>query len=188
MKNLLIITGKSASGKDSILNILNKDFNFERIVTCTTRPIRDNETDGVDYYFLSDKEFDLLVKNNRFAEYREYNSLFNNISKVWKYGTLKQKLSSSKNYVIVLELKGAKELKEYYGDQCQVIYIQSNDEIRRQRAEQRGSFSETEWNRRLEADKKDFTDDKKRDIIDIQYNNNDCDINELTKTIYRNFI
>ena len=78
------IIGKSGSGKDYFLNKLNnfKVFDnkiFNKIISYTTRPPRHGETNGIDYHFISDEEFDKLIKEKKMLEWTEFNG--------WKYGT-----------------------------------------------------------------------------------------------------
>jgi len=74
MINILI--GKTCSGKNTIQDKMCEYKNTEKIITYTTRPKRKNEEDGVDYYFISKKEFDDKIKNGFFIEYKQYGNLF----------------------------------------------------------------------------------------------------------------
>ena len=78
---IVILIGKSASGKDTIARKLvevgPKGF-FTKLVGTTTRPIRENERDGVDYNFISKDEFLQLINNDMLLEYRAYNTLVDN--------------------------------------------------------------------------------------------------------------
>lgn len=141
--------GKSASGKDTLLNELKKD-GFETIVSTTTRPMREGETNGVEYNFVSKEEFNKNLNN--FLEYRSYNTLVNGKSDTWYYGSPKVN-PNEKDYIVILDVEGAKDyLLEYGKDNVFVVYLDCPDDIRTQRAVERGSFNEAEWNRRLEDD------------------------------------
>ena len=54
---MIILVGASASGKTEIANILIKKYGYEKMVTATTRPMRVNEVNKVDYFFLTEEEF-----------------------------------------------------------------------------------------------------------------------------------
>lgn len=156
---VIILVGKSASGKDTIAKQLVSLYGYEPIVSLTSRPMRDSEVDGREYNFVSKKEFEMLIKNDRLIEYRSYNTLVNNVADTWYYGLLKAEFDVKKNYVVVLDIDGAKSFIDYVGKKnCMVFYIHSSDELRKCRAKTRGSFDETEWNRRLEDDEKVFND------------------------------
>lgn len=73
MGHLIILTGKTASGKDTIMQLLLSKYpNLQRVVSTTSRLKRDNEEDGKDYYFLTREEFNKKVSGGEFIEYVEY--------------------------------------------------------------------------------------------------------------------
>jgi len=72
---LIVLTGFSGSGKDTVMDILLKTCpKIQRIVTHTSRPIRPNEKHGKDYYFVSHEEFESLIKEDKFIEHVMYGS------------------------------------------------------------------------------------------------------------------
>lgn len=150
---IFVLLGKSASGKDTLLNAIHLD----KCISTTSRPIRENEVQGVDYFFVTKDEFIEKIKNNKFIEYRKYSTKFNNENNVWYYGTEKNNIDISKNTVLVLDLNGFKEVKEYFKDEIVIgIYLHCPTELRTIRAKMRGSYCALEWKRRLKADKEDF--------------------------------
>jgi guanylate kinase len=67
---LVVLSGPSGAGKDAVLDELaRRGHRFHRVITCTTRPPRDNEQHGVDYYFVSDAEFDRLIETGGLLEH-----------------------------------------------------------------------------------------------------------------------
>lgn len=167
-----IICGKSASGKDTLLKKMVEKYDLIPLITMTTRPMRDGEHDGVDYDFVSRDMFQYLIDHNQMLEYRSYNTKFNGVDDIWYYGNVKKELNPCYDYVIVLDLVGAKAFVDYYGkDECIVTYLNVSDDVREQRARQRGSFDITEWNRRLKADEEDFSIDKVQAIADYIIDN-----------------
>ena len=88
---MLILIGKTASGKDTISNKLISEYGYKKLITYTTRPIRKGEINDVTYHFVSDKEFKQKIKNNFFAEYKSYNTEFG----TWYYGTALEDLKNS---------------------------------------------------------------------------------------------
>lgn len=163
---LKILCGMSGSGKDYTMRKMVNN-GYIPIVSWTSRPMREGEIDGREYHFCDYKEFQYLIKNDKLIEYRSYNTLLNGKEDIWYYGTLKEKLDRDKDYVVILDLIGAKAVKEYYKDyETEVIYIYCDDNIRKERAKKRGGFDEIEWNRRLERDKIDFREEKRRGIVD----------------------
>ena len=156
---IVLYIGKCASGKDTHLKEKVRD-GYIPIVSYTTRPIRDGEVDGVDYNFVTNEEFQQLLSDGKIMEYRSYETLVDNKKDVWYYGSPRVDLSAGE-YVGVVTVSGVwAYLKEYGSKNIEVIYLNVDDDIRRKRAENRGSFDETEWNRRLKADAEDFSKDK----------------------------
>lgn len=162
MKKFTILVGKSACGKDATRRQILKTSSYKSIVSTTSRPPRENEQEGVDYYFISKDEFIELIEDGAFAEYRKYNAIdTNGESVVWYYGTRKNnKYSERSKYITILDLDGARSFIDYYGaNNCRVCYIFCNDEERERRAKEgRGKdFKQEEWNRRLKDDNEKFS-------------------------------
>ena len=156
MKKFTIIAGKSASGKDTILQQILKISTCKPIVSTTSRPKRDNEQEGKDYFYISKDEFIDLIEENAFIEYRKYNTLVNGEKDTWYYGIRKNnKYLDNVHYIVVLDFEGARSFINHYGaDNCKLCYVYCDDEKRKQRAMKRPNFDETEWNRRSEDDAK----------------------------------
>ena len=79
---MVVLVGESGSGKSSIEKYLVHNYGYEKIVTYTTRPMRDGEVDGVDYHFIDKSQFRRFKLQDFFAETAEYNG--------WYYGTAKK--------------------------------------------------------------------------------------------------
>ena len=156
MRNeIIVLCGKSSTGKDTIANELSKlGYNF--IVSHTTRPKRSGEMHGKPYWFIDDFKMRELKDQDKLLEIREYNTLVNNIEETWYYAVHKDAVMYSNRYVVVLDSIGLEAFKEHFGDRVQSFHIRTPDKVRTQRAKDRGSFDISEWNRRLKADKQDF--------------------------------
>ena len=98
---LIILVGKSASGKTYLANKLSENFRYEKIVTCTTRPIRQNEEDGVDYFFLDDATFEEYKEEGKLVCTTNYNG--------WNYGLPIDELNKD-NKILIIEPIGFYEL------------------------------------------------------------------------------
>lgn len=136
---VFIFSAPSGSGKSSVIGQLlpHKELNMHFSISCTSRPPRGTECDGVEYFFLSPQEFRHRIDNDEFLEYEE-------VYKDRYYGTLKTQVESQlekgDNVVLDVDVKGACNIKRYYGDKALSIFIQppSLEELRR-RLESRGT-------------------------------------------------
>ena len=102
---IYIITGPSGVGKNTIINELSNHLDFYFSVSHTTRPRRENEVNGKDYYFITEEEFENLIKSDQMIEYEQYGDFY--------YGTSKDELSNNASIIILdLEVNGATKLLE----------------------------------------------------------------------------
>lgn len=159
-----ILIGKSASGKDTMLHrYIAKGMS--PVISYTTRPIRAGEQDGVDYHFVSKTQFEALEKAGAFTETRAYDTLVAGKPDTWYYGSPYLDNADSADYVVILDVKGAKQWIKCYGsDLISIEYIMAEDDVREQRAMNRGSFDQTEWERRLKDDRIKFSREAIREL------------------------
>ena len=100
---IYIITGPSGVGKNTIINELSNHLDFYFSISHTTRPRRENEIDGKDYHFISEEEFENLIKNDQMIEHEKYGDFY--------YGTSRKELSNDSSIIILdLEVNGATKL------------------------------------------------------------------------------
>lgn len=118
---LVIISAPSGAGKTTIVkHLLESGLNLAFSVSATTRPLRGNETNGEDYFFLTVPEFKKRIENNEFVEWEEvYKDLF--------YGTLKSELEriwEKGNHVLFdVDAQGGINLKNKFGTNSIAIFI-----------------------------------------------------------------
>lgn len=137
---LVIFSAPSGSGKSTIVNWLMKEHPELQLyfsVSCTSRPPRGTEQDGVEYFFVTPETFRQKIAAEEFLEYEEvYENRF--------YGTQKAQVErqreAGQNVVFDVDVKGGVNIKKYYGDEALSIFIQppSVEELRR-RLEGRGT-------------------------------------------------
>ena len=106
---LIVISGPSGAGKDTIINkVVEDEKNIWVSVSATSRQIRPGEKEGVNYFYFSKEEFEEKIKDNYFLEFAKYAENY--------YGTPKEKiiekLEEGKDVVLVIEIEGAKKIKE----------------------------------------------------------------------------
>lgn len=178
---IIVIVGFSASGKDSISRILEKEHGFNFVASTSTRPIREGESQRNPYNFISKEHFLNLIETDSLIEYREYKTTLNNIQDIWYYGVEKNEIEDDKQYVVVLDIGGLKDFKKHFNDRIISFFLYVDENIRKERCVKRGDFDESEWNRRLLDDKTRFTDDIiKKEIDHIIYK---LDKNEIVEEI-----
>ena len=179
-----VIMGASASGKNYIEERLVKNYGYNRILSTTSRPMRDGEVEGREYYFVDKTTFLDMIRLGELIEYRTYHTLVDNIPDTWYYGLSKQQFDDDKNYVVILDVQGCRDFIDYVGeDNVEVYYIYCNYMIRTERAMSRGGFNLAEWNRRLGDDAKVFSKDN---MVGIDYKrivNQNKSIDEVIKEI-----
>lgn len=151
MKYIIAIIGKAGAGKDTIAQELCKahsDWNM--IVSCTTRPRREGEIDGVNYYYLTDEEFVQKILNGDMLEATYFNH--------WHYGTMASSLCEGVN-IGVFNPEGYDCLTEMGDSNIRVIgiYVSSDDKTRLLRQLNREENPDVhEIIRRFNTDEEDF--------------------------------
>lgn len=151
---MLILIGKSASGKDTITNKLIKDYGFKKLITYTTRPMRKGEVEGVTYHYISDEDFLNKVNNGFFAEWKKYKTT----QGVWYYGSaIEDYAKSDNNTVIILTPDGVRDIKKLGFKDIKIFYIFSDKGTIKKRLSIRGDNPD-EVIRRMEKDDEDFKD------------------------------
>lgn len=163
MGRLFCLIGKSGSGKDTIFRNLieDKDLGLLPVVTYTTRPKRDNETDGNEYFFVNEEMIDKFRAEGRIIELRKYNT----IKGVWYYCTVDDGRTDFKkgSFLMIATLEAYQGLKERFGSNAVPIYIDVEDgerlerALHRERSQRKPDYAE--MCRRFLADSTDFCND-----------------------------
>lgn len=162
MGKIFYIMGKSSSGKDTIYKKLSERMpELQRIVPYTTRPIRDEEQEGVEYHFVGEDRLREMQEAGRVIEVRAYNTKCG----VWTYFTADdgQIDLEKKDYLVIGTLESFQALKKYFGEEKIVpIYIEVDDGVRLSRALEREQREKEpryeEMCRRFLADSADFSE------------------------------
>ena len=152
MKNkikVIALIGKSGAGKDYLLHELLNTGNYHEIISCTTRPPREGEENGKNYYFIDFEEFSNIVSRGEMLE----NTCFNG----WFYGTPLSSLSEEKTNVGVFNPEGIRKLLKIPYIDVDVRYVVASDKtrlIRQLNREKNPNIAEII--RRYHTDEKDF--------------------------------
>jgi len=107
--NLIVVTGPSGVGKGTVVERLMEDVaGIKRSVSATTRTMRPNEKEGVDYFFRTPAEFKRMVDENTFMEWAEFAGNLYGTPKLW----VEQQLQAHQDIILEIEVQGAKQIKE----------------------------------------------------------------------------
>ena len=178
---IIAIMGKAGSGKDTLCRALLEEpefFNARPIISCTTRPIRDNEKDGIDYHFLTNDEFTNQVLSGEMLEATVFNT--------WCYGTSMNNLDKDHINIGVFNPEGVGLLRDNTNINLAVIYIEANDKTRLLRQLNREKNPDChEIVRRFSADEHDFRDEEIEYIEPDMFitNNDGADIKRISKVV-----
>lgn len=176
MGKIFYIMGKSASGKDTIYKRILSDYpELKTVVIYTTRPIRDGEKDGVEYYFTTPEVLNSFTEKGKVIESRTYQTVYG----PWTYFTVDdgQFDLDKNNYLMIGTLESYRRIREYFGSGRVVpVYIHVDDGVRLLRALERERSQKVpkyaEMCRRFLADEEDFSEQNLRECgIIRQYEN-----------------
>ena len=164
MGKLICLMGKSSSGKDTIYKRLRTELpELLPVVLYTTRPMREGEQDGVEYYFVSEEEYQSIHKSGRIMEERSYQTVYG----VWRYFTVwdEEKNLNESSYIMIGTPEAFEKIVEYLGrEQVGPVFIDLDDGVRLQRALDREKAQDhpryLEMCRRFLADAEDFSKEK----------------------------
>ena len=176
---MLILMGKTASGKNLVRDQLVEKCHFSPIITYTTRPMRKGEKQDVTYHFISTDEFIEKINNGFFAEWKDYVTN----DGLWYYGTALEDIENADDRsVIILTPQGYRDIKEKLPDKnISCIYLYENIDTMKKRLSKRGDDTK-EVERRIKSDLEDFKNFES-EADKIVYNNDGTDIDEVIKKI-----
>ena len=174
---LVILCGKAGAGKDTILKEVIRRFpdKFNEIVSCTTRPPREGEVDGVNYHFLTVEQFTEKILNGDMLEATEFRE--------WHYGTMLSSLSREKINIGVFNPAGVACLVENDDLDITLYIVTANDKQRLLRQLLREENPDVhEIIRRFSTDEADFQDLEIDDYV-VLHNEIPSDIEVSAKII-----
>jgi guanylate kinase len=148
--SVLVVTGPSGVGKGTLIkHLLERRPDYRLSVSATTRPRRPGETDGRDYHFLSEQEFERRLAAGDFLEHALYAGNH--------YGTLKEEVERQPgNLVLEIEVEGARQVRKAMPEATQVFIAPPSDAALRQRLESRGTDAPEVIERRLARAKEEL--------------------------------
>jgi guanylate kinase len=145
---LIIISGPSGAGKDAVVRRMKElGYPFHFVITATTRPPRQGERDGVDYFFLSEKEFQDLIQRGELLEHALVYGEYKGIPKQ----QVRQALASGRDVVMRLDVQGAATVRSLVSDAILVFLLSGSEEELLQRLRGRKTENTAELQRRVET-------------------------------------
>jgi len=191
MGRIYYIMGKSATGKDTVYKeLLVRCPKLKTIVPYTTRPIREGETNGVEYYFTTNEELETFQNSGKVIELRTYQTVMG----PWNYFTMDDgqfDLGGEQNYLMIGTLESYEKMCLYFGPSLLIpIYIEVPDGVRLHRAVAREDKQKKpnyrEVCRRYLADEKDFAEENlERLKIETRFCN--LDLEQCLKEILHSY-
>ena len=179
MINIIVLAGKSASGKNFVAKKL-EEHGYETIVTYTTRPKRKGEKQDITYHFISDEEFKQKIDEGFFAEWKSY--ITN--EGVWYYGSSLEDIENADDKsVIILTPQGYRDIKDKVDCKVASIYLYANNATIKKRLIARGD-NPKEAERRVLHDNEDFKGIE-NEVDRIVYNNESDTIDSVVQKILK---
>ncbi len=172
---IIAISSPSGGGKTSVVKQILKDFpQIIFSVSATTRPKRSNEVNGVDYFFVDEREFELKIKNNEFIEWERFYDYY--------YGTLKSfvddNINNGKSVLFEVDVKGALSLKKIYPESILIFIDPPTYEELVKRLKNRKTESPEDLQKRIDRAKMELSYKHKFDYIFV----ND-ELNKVYKSV-----
>lgn len=121
---VIVISGPSGVGKDSVINRMKeRNLPFHFVVTATTRPARDNEIHGMDYFFLSFDQFAEMIEKDELLEYAIVYNDYKGIPK----DQVRKALKSGKDVIMRIDVQGAATIREKYPESLLIFLTTSSE-------------------------------------------------------------
>jgi guanylate kinase len=127
---LFVIAAPSGAGKTTLFKMALESFdNLVPSVSCTTRPKRDNEVEGEDYFFIPDEKFEYMIRENKFIEWAVVHN--------YKYGTpcefIEDCIKNGKDVLFDIDVQGAENLKKIFPDSVLTFILPPSFEVLKDR-------------------------------------------------------
>lgn len=174
---LIVISGPSGVGKDSVIKKMKeRDLPFHFVVTATTRPRRQAEIQGKDYFFVSFENFTQMIENDELLEYAVVYGDYKGIPK----DQVRQALASEKNVIMRIDVQGAATIRQILPQALLIFLTTQNEEEMIERLKQRKTETTDGLNKRIETAREELKRVHEFDYVVI---NRDCHLDEAVDTI-----
>lgn len=170
---MIVLSGASASGKTEAAKMLMIKYGIHKAITTTTRSMRVNEVNGKDYFFVTQDEFDEMVKNDRFVEHTLYNGNH--------YGSTKDQIAD--DISVVIDLEGLKSYSALNNERIVTFYLKTSEDVRIKRMIERGDKQE-DIKKRIATDRILFADEN-IPKVNFRIDSENKTIEQVADEIYR---
>ena len=164
MAKLIVIAAPSGAGKTSLIKALleeAKDLKFTLSISYTTREKRVTEKHGESYFFISNKEFELMIKQKQFLEYADVFGDLKGTSKSW----VENKIKEGWNVILELDWQGASQIKEIYANSKTIFILPPSYTDLKTRLNKRGLEKKEAIDNRLAEAKEEIKEGKNFDHL-----------------------
>ena len=173
--NIFIISAPSGAGKTTLVKRLCDDWSFIKpSISFTTRKKRLTEEEGIDYYFVTEREFNKKIEKKEFIEYQNvYGNYYGTSSKL-----IINDIELGFDVLLEIDYKGMLDIKNKYPNTTSIYILPPNEEALKERLKNRGEDDIEEINSRMKSSKNELKFHKQADYVVI----ND-DFNEAVKQL-----
>jgi len=173
---LVVISGLSGAGKDSVVRTLQKrGLPFHFVVTATSRPKREEEIDGKDYLFVSEQDFEEMIAHDELLEHALVYGQHKGVPKT----QVREALASGKDVIMRLDVQGAAAIREKYPDAI-LIFIAVSEKVLLQRLQSRQTESAEQLQLRRETARQEYARVSEFDYVVV---NEDGLLDETADTV-----
>ncbi|MBI9051777.1 MAG: guanylate kinase [Anaerolineaceae bacterium] len=174
---LIVISGPSGAGKDTVIQDLTKaDPNLHFVVTATSRAPREGEVEGVDYIFTSIEEFEQMIEQDELIEYAWVYQQYKGVPK----SNVRNAMLSGKDVIMRLDVQGAEKVRQLFPEAILIFLTPSSTDEWLARLRHRGTDSEQDLKIRIETVKAEL---KKLKLFDYIVINPDADVSKAVQDI-----
>lgn len=167
---LIVMSGPSGTGKGTVCEELKKDDSIFVSVSMTSRDMRENEVEGVTYFYTTPDGFEEMIENGKMLEWAKYNGNY--------YGTpreaVEKMLCEGKNVLLEIEVQGALQVKKSFGEAVLIFVVPPSIEVLRQRLTDRGRESAEEIENRINTAKWEITQASEYNYIVVNDDLSEC--------------
>ena len=143
---LVVVSGPSAVGKDTVIRRMKElEYPFHFVVTATTRPPREGERHGVDYFFLSEEEFVALMRKGELLEHALVYGQYKGVLKE----QVRCALASGQDVVMRLDVQGAATVRRIIPDAILIFLLAGSEDELLNRLRKRGTETVEDLQRRI---------------------------------------